>query len=114
YDENPARRVMLAEAEGAAAGILMVSLETEGKGVGSVGCTAVRPACRGRHIAVNLVKLATGQLKAAGMTDAFLGYTYSGLDYMYGLAGYKICVYYMMARKDLSYGAAAQISSSII
>ena len=30
------------------------------------------------------------------------GYTYSGLDRLYGYAGYKICVYYMMATKDLS------------
>ena len=39
----------LAEAEDVAAGALMVSLEAEGKGVGSVGCTAVRHAYRGRR-----------------------------------------------------------------
>ena len=101
YGADPARHVMLAEAEGVAAGALMVSLEAEGKGVGSVGCTAVRHAYRGRRIAVNMVTLSTAFLKTAGMRDAFLGYTYSGLDYMYGLAGYKICVYYMMAKKTL-------------
>ena len=102
YGGGPARRVMMAEADGVAVGALMVSLETEGKGIGSVGCTAVRHAYRGRRIAVNLVTFSTGQLKAAGMTDAFLGYTYSGLDYMYGLAGYRICAYYMMARKTIA------------
>ena len=101
YGDDPARRVMLAEAEGQAAGALMVSLEAEGPGLGSVGCTAVRPAFRGRHIAVNLTRLSTAHLKAAGMAEAFLGYTYSGLDHMYGYAGYKICAYYMMAEKPL-------------
>ena len=99
YGASPSRRVTLAEADGLAVGALIVSFETEGKGLGSVGCTAVREAYRGRRIAVNLVSIATGQLKAAGLKDAFLGYTYSGLDYMYGLAGYKICAYYMMAKK---------------
>ena len=99
YGASPSRRVMLAEADGLAVGALIVSFETEGKGLGSVGCTAVREAYRGRRIAVNLVSIATGQLKAAGLKDAFLGYTYSGLDYMYGLAGYRICAYYMMAKK---------------
>ena len=99
YGGDPARRVMIAEADGLVAGALMVSLEAEGPGLGSVGCTAVRSAFRGRHIAVNLVRLSTAHLKASGMKDAFLGYTYSGLDHMYGYAGYKICAYYMMAQK---------------
>ena len=90
---------MLAMAGDTVAGALLVSLETEGVGVGSVGCTAVRPAYQGRHIAVQMVQAATAYLKDAGMTDAFLGYTYSGLDHMYGYAGYKICTYYMMAKK---------------
>jgi hypothetical protein len=35
------------------------------------------------------------------MKEAFLSYTYSGLDRLYGAAGYKINVYYMMAKKNL-------------
>lgn len=36
------------------------------------------------------------------LKEAYLGYTYSGLDHMYGYAGYKICVYYNMAFKRLT------------
>ena len=102
YGADPARRVMFAGANGLAVGALMVSLGTEAPSLGSVGCTAVRPAYRGRHIAVNLVRLSTACLKAAGMAEAFLGYTYTGLDHMYGYAGYRICAYYMMAQKPLA------------
>lgn len=35
------------------------------------------------------------------MWDAYLGYTYSGLDHMYGYAWDKIWIYYMMAKKML-------------
>ena len=100
YLPGSRQRAMLAMAGDTVAGSLLVSLETEGVGVGSVGCTAVRPAYQGRHIAVQMVQAATAYLKDAGMTDAFLGYTYSGLDHMYGYAGYKICTYYMMAKKS--------------
>ena len=99
YGADPARRVMTA---GAAFGALMVNLGTEGRGVGSVGCTAVRHAWRGRRIAVNMVRLSTAFLKEAGMENAFLGYTYTRLDHMFGYAFYKICAYYMMALKEFS------------
>lgn len=36
------------------------------------------------------------------MHNAFLGYTYSGLDRLYGRAGYRICVYYFMAKKNIA------------
>jgi len=35
------------------------------------------------------------------MEEAYIGYTYTGLDHMYGYAGYKICIYYMMAEKEI-------------
>lgn len=46
-----------------------------------------------------MVTIGTKYLKDSGMKEAYLGYTYSGLDHMYGYAGYKICIYYMMAKK---------------
>ena len=76
-------------------------MEAEEKGLGSIGCTVVKRSFQGRHIAVNLVILGTKYLKEAGMKEAYLGYTYTGLDRLYGYAGYKICVYYMMAKKNL-------------
>lgn len=91
--------VLAAFSEDTAAGVIIVG--EEAPGLGSIGCTAVRTAFRGRHIAVNLTKIGTRLLKDMGMREAFLGYTYSGLDKMYGYAGYKICVYYMMAKKRL-------------
>lgn len=48
----------------------------------------------------DMVTVGTKYLKDAGMKEAYLGYTYSGLDRMYGYAGYKICIYYMMAKKS--------------
>lgn len=101
YDGRHPDRVLVAEDGRAIVGALVVSLETEGEGLGSIGCTTVRTDRQGRHIATNLVLLGTAHLKASGMAEAYLGYTYSGLDRLYGRAGYRICVYYMMARKTL-------------
>lgn len=97
--QNP--KVLIATDGDEVVGTLIVSLETEGEGLGSVGCTTVKPSHRGRHIGVNMVLIGTKYLKDAGMKEAYLGYTYSGLDHMYGYAGYKICIYYMMAKKTL-------------
>ena len=68
---------------------------------GSVGCTTVKQAYRGKHIAVNMVTVGTKHLKDTGLKDAYLSYTYSGLDHLYGYAGYRICAYFMMAEKTL-------------
>lgn len=96
------QRVLVAECDGRIAGTLIVSFETEGKGLGSVGCTAVHTAFQGRHIASDMVIEGTRLLQQAGLERAFLGYTYSGLDRLYGHAGYRICAYYFMAKKSLS------------
>lgn len=97
--QNP--KVLIATDGDEVVGTLFVNLETEGEGLGSVGCTTVKPSHQGRHIGVNMVTIGTKYLKDAGMKEAYLGYTYSGLDHMYGYAGYKICSYYMMAKKAL-------------
>lgn len=39
----------------------------------------------------------TGKRYAAAVNERL----YDGVDHMYGYAGYKICIYYMMARKRL-------------
>jgi len=99
YDGNPDSRVLIAETEGEIVGALMVDCSPSG--IGSIGCMAVKTAYRGRKIATFLTVLATKYLRDQGMKEAFLSYTYSGLDRLYGAAGYKISVYYMMARKKL-------------
>lgn len=101
YNEENNQRVLVAEYNDEICGTLIVSKETEGKGLGSVGCTAVAHKFRGKHIAVNMVVLGTKYLKEIGLNNGFLGYTYSGLDKLYGHAGYKICIYYNMAMKKL-------------
>lgn len=80
---------------------MIVGVEDAGKHLGSVDCTTVKRAYQGRHIAVNLVAVGTKYLKDIGLEEAYLSYTYTGLDHMYGYVGYKICVYFMMAEKGL-------------
>ena len=101
YDEESKQRVLIATKDNDVCGTLMICMETEGKGLGSVGCTAVSHKYRGQHIGVNMVVLGTKYLKSIGLKNGYLGYTYSGLDKMYGYAGYKICIYYAMAQKSL-------------
>jgi len=101
YTENKSSRVLIAVENGKVVGTLMVDTNHE-RGLGSVGCTTVHPDYRGKHIAVNMVILGTKYLRDVGMKEAYLSYTYSGLDRMYGYAGYKIFVYFMMAKKKLS------------
>lgn len=100
-DSNSRERVLVAAVNDEIVGAIIVNRETEGKGYGSVGCTAVKHSYRGKHIAVNMVIISTKYLKTIGLTSAGLGYTYTGLDHMYGYAGYKICCYYMMAKKKI-------------
>lgn len=101
YTGERGERVLIALDGTQVCGTLIICAETEGKGIGSVGCTTVHHDWRGRYIAVNMVKIGTGYLKEIGLTDAYLGYTYTGLDRLYGYSGYKICTYYMMAKKTL-------------
>lgn len=89
-------RVLIAISGEEVVGTLIVSAGSE---PGTVGCTAVHPGHRGKHIAVDLVTLGTKHLRDAGCQEAYLSYTYSGLDKMYGHAGYRISIYYMMAEK---------------
>lgn len=104
YHEGNSARVFIADAGDEVAGTLIVGVEDAEKSLGSVGCTTVRPTWRGRHIAVNLVTIGTKYLKEIGLREAYLSYTYTGLDHMYGYAGYKICVYFMMAQKNIGDG----------
>ena len=101
YAPESSRRVLAAVDHENVCGALIVSRGAEGAGIGSLGCTSVANAWRGRHIAANMVLLGSRYLKEHGVKTGFLGYTYSGLDRLYGIAGYKICVYYAMAKKTL-------------
>lgn len=101
YCPGSRERVLIAETDGLVCGTLIVQAEGEAEGLGSVGCTTVRTAYQGRHIAANMVCLGTKYLKEIGLENAYLGYTYSGLDKLYGYSGYRICIYYLMAEKKL-------------
>ena len=102
YAASSPHRVLLAELDGRICGVLQVLFGVEAPSLGSIGCTAVHPDFQGRHIAVNLVMLGTKALKEAGLPRAYLGYTYSGLEHLYGKAGYKVSCYYAMAEKNLA------------
>lgn len=102
YSTDGDRRVLIALDGDEVCGTLMVSKdEAKEKGIGSVGCTTVKKNHQGRHIGVNMVILGNKVLKDEGIKEGYLGYTYSGLDKMYGYAGYKICIYYNMAKKRI-------------
>lgn len=102
YRPDAPQRALIALDGPTVVGALIVSRETEGEGLGSVGCTAVRNAWQGRKIATNMILLGVHTLREAGMREAYLGYTYSGLDKLYGRAGYSVSALYFMAKKDLS------------
>lgn len=89
-------------------GTLIIKTEDMDNGIGSFGCLTVKHAYQGKHIAINLIKTGTKYLKDTGLKEAFIGYTYSGLDYLYGQAGYKTWIYYMMAEKEI-YGGGYDI-----
>ena len=99
YAEGTRSPVLVAVLDGEVLGTLIVSLEVEGEGLGSVGCTATRPDVQGQGIATRMVQAGTQYLKDAGMKRAFLGYTYTDILPMYGRAGYKVCQEYFMAEK---------------
>ena len=101
YAPDGEQRVLIALKGQEVCGTLMVGPEQGVPGLGSIGCTTVKRSCQGQHIATNLVLLGTRVLKDMGLREGYLSYTYSGLDRLYGAAGYQIKVFYMMAEKKL-------------
>lgn len=69
---------------------------------GALSCVAVTPPWRGKHIVAHLVREGTRALKQRGMRTAFLGYTHSGLERLYGLSGHEIYRHSLMAHKPLA------------
>lgn len=102
YQETNNQRVLVAEKENRIIGCIIVSVEAEAKDLGNVGCTCVRFSETHKGIGSNMVILGTRYLHDIELKNASLGYTYSGLDKMYGNAGYKISCYYMMAAKNIT------------
>ena len=101
YAPDSTDKVLIAIDGKKVVGTLMVDQETEGKGVGSIGCTTVHPDYQGRKIASSMIIRGAKHLYRSGMKEGFLGYTYSGLDKLYGKASYKVCAFYFMAKKAL-------------
>lgn len=101
YDNSTNQKVLIALDNNEVCGTLIVSVQLEKKDTGSVGCTTTKTKYRHRKIASNMVRIGTKYLKDIGMKYGHLGYTYTGLDKMYGYAGYHITNKYMMAEKIL-------------
>lgn len=102
YEPDSVDKVLIALDGDLVVGTLMVDQESEGEKVGSIGCTTTRPEYQGRKIASSMIIMGAKHLYRSGMKEGFLGYTYSGLDKLYGKAGYKVCAFYFMAKKRLS------------
>ena len=101
YDMNNDQIVLVAEDNGEICGTLIISKETEAPNMGSVGCTTTKHSHQGRKIATTMVQIGTKYLKDLGYKYGHLGYTYTGLDKLYGKAGYQISTKYFMAEKPL-------------
>lgn len=101
YGKSQNEKVLIACKEDEVVGALIVSMNCERKDLGSVGCTSVSTKYSHQGIATNLIKLGTKYLQSIGLKDAFLSYTYTGLDKMYGFTGYEICIYYFKGEKSL-------------
>ena len=101
YNPNNDQIVLVAEDNNEICGTLIISKETEAPNTGSVGCTTTKTNHRGRGIATTMVQIGTKYLKDLGYKYGHLGYTYTGLDKMYGKAGYKVTNKYFMAEKNL-------------
>lgn len=100
--EGGKERVLLASLGEEICGAVQVCAEGEGPGTGSLGCTVVANQYRNKGIATRLIFAGTAYLKETGLRRSFIGYTYSGLQRLYGRAGYRICTYYFMAEKKLN------------
>ena len=101
YQDGNDQRVLVAVKNNKIVGCIIASFENEGKDIGSVGCTCVRFDETHQKIGTNMVMVGTRYLKDIGLKYAHLGYTYTGLDKMYGYSGYKITTKYFMAEKPL-------------
>ena len=100
YEPKSNEKVLVAVKNNKIVGTLIVSIETEEKDLGSVGCTCVMYNETRQKIGTNLVMLGTKYLKDIGLHKASLSYTYTGLDKLYGYSGYKISTYYFMGEKN--------------
>lgn len=101
YDMNNDQNVLVAEDNGEICGTLIISKGTEAKDTGSVGCTTTKKSHQRRGIATTMVQIGTKYLKDLGYKFGHIGYTYTGLEKMYGKAGYKVTTKYFMAEKPL-------------
>lgn len=102
YEKNSTNKVLVAKDGDRVVGAVIVNIGTDADRMGTLGCTAVMHSHRHKKIASIMCDMATAYFKQCKFRDAFLGYTFTGLDVLYGYSNYKICVYYFMAQKDLS------------
>ena len=101
YKEYNNQKVLVAVKNDRIVGTLIVSIETEDKDLGNVGCTCVSYKETHQKIGTTMIRLGTKYLKDIGLKNASLSYTYSGLDVLYGDSGYEISTYYFMGEKEV-------------
>ncbi len=101
YNEQSKNKVLIAKDQDKVVGAVIVNIGTDRDRMGTLGCTVVKHSHRKKKIASILCDMATAYFKQNRFKDAFLSYTFTGLDVLYGYSNYRICVYYFMAEKDL-------------
>ncbi len=101
YKKDNNQKVLVAVKNDKIIGTLLISIETEDKDLGNVGCTCVSFKETHQKIGTTMVRLGTKYLKDIGLKSASLSYTYSGLDNLYGDSGYEISTYYFMGEKEI-------------
>jgi ribosomal protein S18 acetylase RimI-like enzyme len=104
YKQGSNAPILIAEKDNEVLGTIMVSVgEMLGDNGGSLDCLATAQKHRGKGIATTLTTLGTKHLKDAGLSNAYLCFTYTDIADMYRRIGYEICMNYFMGEKLLKY-----------
>jgi ribosomal protein S18 acetylase RimI-like enzyme len=102
YKQRSSAPILIAAKDNEVLGAIMVSIgEKAGDNGGTLDCLVTAQKHRGKGIATILTTLGTKHLKDAGLSNAYLCYTYTDIANMYRRIGYEICMEYFMGEKVL-------------
>jgi GNAT superfamily N-acetyltransferase len=101
YEKGTRIPVLIAVENEEVLGAIVVTIETDGPGLGCIGATATAHKHRGRGVATNLVRLSTRHIKDIGLKKGFLSFTNTSVAGIYYRSGYEICMEYFMGRKNI-------------
>lgn len=102
YQAASSIKILLAEKNDEIYGVTIVNIHSHNKEFGNIQHTVVLPKYRHHHIGTDLIISATNFLFAKQVKIALIDYTYSGLERLYGPAGYRIYLFYNMSTKIIA------------